>query len=212
VASTPAAAAGVGEVTAQAAIRRTFAIVSHPDAGKTTTTEKLLLYAGALDRAGSVKAHSGQSQRTSDWMEFERRRGISITATALQFPHGGLEMTLLDTPGHHDFSEDTLRGSSGSCCDWSHCPSRSPAGRTPSWQGRFGPGRGAKRYFDPTGRCSPSRRRAVPSSRSSASGSPKTAPPAVGPPRRHEPDGAAPTAARGKRRSAGETKPVLLPQ
>jgi peptide chain release factor 3 len=116
VASTPAAAAGVGEVTAQAARRRTFAIVSHPDAGKTTTTEKLLLYAGALDRAGSVKARSGQSQTTSDWMEFERRRGISITATALQFPHDGLEMTLLDTPGHHDFSEDTLRVMSAADC------------------------------------------------------------------------------------------------
>ena len=100
----------------QAARRRTFAIVSHPDAGKTTTTEKLLLYAGALGRAGSVKARSGQSQTTSDWMEFERRRGISITATALQFPHGGREMTLLDTPGHHDFSEDTLRVMSAADC------------------------------------------------------------------------------------------------
>ncbi len=102
-------AAGVGDIEAQAARRRTFAIVSHPDAGKTTTTEKLLLYAGALDRAGSVKARSGQTQTTSDWMEFERRRGISITATALQFGHRGLELTLLDTPGHQDFSEDTLR-------------------------------------------------------------------------------------------------------
>ena len=114
--TTPAATAGAGEVAAQAARRRTFAIVSHPDAGKTTTTEKLLLYAGALDRAGSVKARSGQSQTTSDWMEFERRRGISITATALQFPHSGLEMTLLDTPGHHDFSEDTLRVMSAADC------------------------------------------------------------------------------------------------
>lgn len=106
---TSAAGAGVGDIAAEAARRRTFAIVSHPDAGKTTTTEKLLLYAGALERAGSVKARSGQSQTTSDWMEFERRRGISISATALQFAHQGLEMTLLDTPGHHDFSEDTLR-------------------------------------------------------------------------------------------------------
>jgi peptide chain release factor 3 len=104
------------DIAEQAARRRTFAIVSHPDAGKTTTTEKLLLYAGALDRAGSVKARSGQSQTTSDWMEFERRRGISITATALQFPHDGLEMTLLDTPGHHDFSEDTLRVMSAAEC------------------------------------------------------------------------------------------------
>jgi peptide chain release factor 3 len=106
----------VGDIEAQAARRRTFAIVSHPDAGKTTTTEKLLLYAGALDRAGSVKARQGQSQTSSDWMEFERRRGISITATALQFPHAGLEMTLLDTPGHHDFSEDTLRVMSAADC------------------------------------------------------------------------------------------------
>ena len=67
----PASAAGVGEVTAQAALRRTFAIVSHPDAGKTTTTEKLLLYAGALGRAGSVKARAGQNQTTSDWMDFD---------------------------------------------------------------------------------------------------------------------------------------------
>ncbi|MGD9736718.1 MAG: peptide chain release factor 3 [Solirubrobacterales bacterium] len=115
MASTPAAA-GVGALTAQAERRRTFAIVSHPDAGKTTTTEKLLLYAGALDRAGSVKARAGQSQTTSDWMEFERRRGISITATALQFPHGGRELTLLDTPGHHDFSEDTLRVMTAADC------------------------------------------------------------------------------------------------
>ncbi len=115
MASTPAAA-GVGMVTEQAARRRTFAIVSHPDAGKTTTTEKLLLYAGALDRAGSVRARAGQSQTTSDWMEFERRRGISITATALQFPHGDREMTLLDTPGHHDFSEDTLRVMTAADC------------------------------------------------------------------------------------------------
>jgi peptide chain release factor 3 len=112
----PPAPAGVGEVTVQAARRRTFAIVSHPDAGKTTTTEKLLLYAGALGRAGSVRARSGQGQTTSDWMEFERRRGISITATALQFPHRGLGMTLLDTPGHHDFSEDTLRVMAAADC------------------------------------------------------------------------------------------------
>jgi peptide chain release factor 3 len=112
----PAAAAGVGDIEAQAARRRTFAIVSHPDAGKTTTTEKLLLYAGALERAGSVKARSGQTQTTSDWMDFERRRGISITATALQFSHADLEMTLLDTPGHQDFSEDTLRVMTAADC------------------------------------------------------------------------------------------------
>jgi len=110
------AAAGVGAIATEAARRRPFAIVSHPDAGKTATTEKLLLYAGALERAGSVKARRGQSQTTSDWMEFERRRGISITATALRFSYRNTVMTLLDTPGHHDFSEDTLRVMSGAEC------------------------------------------------------------------------------------------------
>jgi len=90
--------------------RRTFAIISHPDAGKTTLTEKLLLYSGAIVEAGAVRARAGrQRDVTSDWMEMERQRGISITSTVLQFSHDGLLFNLLDTPGHRDFSEDTYR-------------------------------------------------------------------------------------------------------
>ena len=89
--------------------RRTFAIISHPDAGKTTLTEKLLLYGGAIHLAGSVRARRNQQQTSSDWMELERKRGISITSTALEFPYEGYQMNLLDTPGHQDFSEDTYR-------------------------------------------------------------------------------------------------------
>lgn len=89
--------------------RRTFAIISHPDAGKTTLTEKLLLYGGAIHLAGSVKARRAQRHATSDWMEMERQRGISITSSVLQFPYEGFEVNLLDTPGHQDFSEDTYR-------------------------------------------------------------------------------------------------------
>lgn len=89
--------------------RRTFAIISHPDAGKTTLTEKLLLYGGALNLAGSVTARKNQRATTSDWMELERQRGISITSTVLQFEYGGCVINLLDTPGHKDFSEDTYR-------------------------------------------------------------------------------------------------------
>lgn len=90
--------------------RRTFAIISHPDAGKTTLTEKLLLYSGAIEEAGAVRARAGrQRDVTSDWMEMERQRGISITSTVLQFPHDDLLFNLLDTPGHRDFSEDTYR-------------------------------------------------------------------------------------------------------
>src|SRR5687767_7894385 len=89
--------------------RRTFAIISHPDAGKTTLTEKLLLYANAIDLAGAVKAKKNQRSATSDWMELERQRGISITSTVLQFGYHDYQVNLLDTPGHQDFSEDTYR-------------------------------------------------------------------------------------------------------
>ncbi len=89
--------------------RRTFAIISHPDAGKTTMTEKLLLYGGAVQLAGSVTARKHQRASTSDWMELERKRGISISSTALQFDYDGYKINLLDTPGHKDFSEDTYR-------------------------------------------------------------------------------------------------------
>jgi len=95
--------------TDEAARRRTFAIISHPDAGKTTLTEKFLLYAGAVTQAGEVRARAGRRQATSDWMAMERERGISISSTVLQFEHRGHRLNLLDTPGHRDFSEDTYR-------------------------------------------------------------------------------------------------------
>ncbi|WP_461564925.1 peptide chain release factor 3 [Synechococcus sp.] len=94
---------------AAVARRRNFAIISHPDAGKTTLTEKLLLYGGAIQQAGAVKAKGEQRRVTSDWMEIEKQRGISITSTVLQFDYNGNTINLLDTPGHQDFSEDTYR-------------------------------------------------------------------------------------------------------
>ncbi len=96
--------------------RRTFAIISHPDAGKTTLTEKLLLYGGAIHEAGSVKSRKAARAATSDWMELERKRGISITSSVLQFEHEGIRYNLLDTPGHQDFSEDTYRTLTAADC------------------------------------------------------------------------------------------------
>ena len=89
--------------------RRTFAIISHPDAGKTTLTEKLLLYGGAIQLAGSVKGKAAARHAVSDWMELEKQRGISITSSVLQFEYNGYCINILDTPGHQDFSEDTYR-------------------------------------------------------------------------------------------------------
>ena len=93
----------------EVARRRTFAIISHPDAGKTTLTEKLLLYGGAIRQAGSVKARKAERHATSDWMEIEKQRGISVTSSAMQFSFNGFNINILDTPGHQDFSEDTYR-------------------------------------------------------------------------------------------------------
>ncbi|BAU47661.1 peptide chain release factor 3 [Sulfurifustis variabilis] len=89
--------------------RRTFAIISHPDAGKTTLTEKLLLFGGAIQLAGTVKGRKSARHATSDWMELEKSRGISVTSSVMQFPYDGRIVNLLDTPGHEDFSEDTYR-------------------------------------------------------------------------------------------------------
>jgi peptide chain release factor 3 len=94
---------------AQIEKRRTFAIISHPDAGKTTLTEKLLLYSGAIRQAGSVKARKAERHAVSDWMDIEKQRGISVTSSAMQFEYDGFRINILDTPGHQDFSEDTYR-------------------------------------------------------------------------------------------------------
>src|SRR5438105_821379 len=87
--------------------RKTFAIISHPDAGKTTVTEKLLLFGNAIQMAGTVKSKKAKQFATSDWMEIEKQRGISVSSSAMQFSYHDFEINLLDTPGHQDFSEDT---------------------------------------------------------------------------------------------------------
>jgi peptide chain release factor 3 len=96
-------------LTDQISKRRTFAIISHPDAGKTTLTEQLLLYGGAIQLAGTVKGRKAARHATSDWMEMEKQRGISVTSSVMQFPYADATVNLLDTPGHEDFSEDTYR-------------------------------------------------------------------------------------------------------
>src|SRR5512139_2568988 len=96
-------------IAQEVARRRTFAIISHPDAGKTTLTEKLLLFAGAIHIAGSVKARKASRHATSDWMEIEKQRGISVASSVMQIEYRDHIINLLDTPGHQDFSEDTYR-------------------------------------------------------------------------------------------------------
>jgi len=96
-------------IAEEVATRRTFAIISHPDAGKTTITEKLLLLGQAIQTAGSVKGKKGDKAATSDWMAMEQQRGISVTSSVMQFPYKDRTVNLLDTPGHEDFSEDTYR-------------------------------------------------------------------------------------------------------
>ena len=97
------------ELAAEIRRRRTFAIISHPDAGKTTLTEKLLLFGGAIQMAGTVKGRKAARHATSDWMRLEQQRGISVTSSVMQFPYRDYIINLLDTPGHEDFSEDTYR-------------------------------------------------------------------------------------------------------
>src|SRR3954468_6221314 len=99
----------MSELKNQLEKRRTFAIISNPDAGKTTLTEKLLLFGGAIQMAGTVKGRKASRHATSDWMELEKQRGISVTTSVMQFPYKNYIMNLLDTPGHADFSEDTYR-------------------------------------------------------------------------------------------------------
>src|SRR5436190_14091580 len=105
----PNASPSRAEFEREVARRRTFAIISHPDAGKTTLTEKLLLYAGAIELAGAVRGRHARRHATSDWMEVEQQRGISITSAALEFELQGRRLSLIDTPGHNDFCEDTYR-------------------------------------------------------------------------------------------------------
>jgi len=104
------------EIAQEASRRRTFAIISHPDAGKTTLTEKLLLFGGAIRLAGTVKGRKANRFATSDWMEIEKQRGISVTSSVLQFEYKGHKVNILDTPGHQDFSEDTYRTLTAADC------------------------------------------------------------------------------------------------
>jgi peptide chain release factor 3 len=99
----------MSDIEQQVGRRRTFAIISHPDAGKTTLTEKLLLFGGAIQLAGTVKGRKAARHATSDWMTLEQQRGISVTSSVMQFPYRDCVVNLLDTPGHEDFSEDTYR-------------------------------------------------------------------------------------------------------
>jgi peptide chain release factor 3 len=99
----------MSDITKEVSRRRTFAIISHPDAGKTTLTEKLLLFGGAIQLAGTIKGRKAARHATSDWMELEKQRGISVTSSVMQFPYKDCVVNLLDTPGHEDFSEDTYR-------------------------------------------------------------------------------------------------------
>ena len=99
----------MSQLELETARRRTFAIISHPDAGKTTLTEKLLWFGGAIQVAGEVRARKASRHATSDWMELEKQRGISVTSSVMQFPYRECMINLLDTPGHEDFSEDTYR-------------------------------------------------------------------------------------------------------
>ncbi|HID44207.1 MAG TPA: peptide chain release factor 3, partial [Chromatiaceae bacterium] len=99
----------MADIASELGKRRTFAIISHPDAGKTTLTEKLLLFGGAIQLAGTVKGRKAARHATSDWMEMEKERGISVTSSVMQFPYKERVVNLLDTPGHEDFSEDTYR-------------------------------------------------------------------------------------------------------
>mgnify|MGYP001176823256 CR=1 FL=1 len=104
------------EIAQESKRRRTFAIISHPDAGKTTLTEKLLLFGGAIRLAGAVKGRKANRFATSDWMEIEKQRGISVTSSVLQFEYNGYKVNILDTPGHQDFSEDTYRTLTAADC------------------------------------------------------------------------------------------------
>ena len=103
-------------LSSECARRRTFAIISHPDAGKTTLTEKLLLYSGMVHTAGMVRGRKGRKAAASDWMAMEQERGISITASAMQFSYKDRVLNVLDTPGHEDFSEDTYRTLTAADC------------------------------------------------------------------------------------------------